>query len=118
MGSKRLKDSFSNAFHGLVYAIRKEKNLQIELLAGFFVVIAMIAVRVEKWEAVVLVMMIGGVLILETMNTLLERLTNLLKPRVHPQARVLKDLMAAIVFLASFSAAIVGIIIFWPYLFE
>lgn len=114
---KRLIISFGNAFRGLAYALRKEQNLRIEFLAAFSVVVAMMVAGVAKWEAVVLLMVISMVIILETLNTLLERLVNLLKPRVHPQARVLKDIMAATVFLASLSAAIIGVVIFWPYLF-
>jgi len=114
---KKLTHSFQNAFRGLVYALRKEQNLRIEFFAAFLVVVAMISVGVAKWEAVVLLMVISMVIILETLNTLLERLVNFLKPRVHPQARVLKDIMAASVFLASLSSAVIGVIIFWPYLF-
>ena len=32
-----LKQSFSNALRGLFYAIGSERNLQIELVAAFFV---------------------------------------------------------------------------------
>lgn len=113
---KKIAGSFLHAFHGFQYALKKERNLRIELLAAFFVVLTMIILEVEKWEMVVLVLMIALVLILEMLNTFLERLVNLLKPRIHPQARVLKDLMAATVFLASVTAAIVGLMIFLPYI--
>lgn len=113
---KKIGRSFLHAFHGFAYALKKERNLRIELLAAVFVVATMIVLKVEKWEMVVLILMIALVLILEMLNTFLERLVNLLKPRIHPQARVLKDLMAATVFLSSVVAAIIGLIIFLPYL--
>ena len=113
---KKLGRSFVNAFNGYKYAIKKEQNLKIETAAAILVVATMIMLPVKKWEAVVLVLVISFVLVLEVFNTFLERLVNLLKPRVHPQARVIKDLMAAAVFIASVGAAIVGILIFWPYL--
>lgn len=113
---KKLANSFANAFNGIVYALRKEQNLRIEFLAAFFVIATMAFLPVKKWEAVVLLLIISFVLVLEVLNTFFERLVNLLKPRVHPQARVMKDLIAAAVFIASFGAAVIGILIFWPYL--
>ncbi|MEA2006557.1 MAG: diacylglycerol kinase family protein [Patescibacteria group bacterium] len=112
----KLVRSFRNAFGGIVYALRKEQNLRIEFFAAIFVIATMIMLPVKRWEAVVLLLVISFVLVLELLNTFLEKLVNLLKPRVHPQARVMKDLMAAAVFISSLGAAVIGIYIFWPYL--
>lgn len=90
--------------------------MKIELIATLFVIIAMIIARVQIWEAVALTIMISAVLILETLNTALEQLINMLKPRVHPKAKILKDIMATTVFIASVAAAIVGMLIFLPYI--
>lgn len=112
----RLIKSFRHAYNGLVYAFSKELNLRLELLAAMAVVAAMVILQVERWEAVSLLAVIFAVLILEMVNTLVERLVNIFKPRMHPYAKVIKDMMAAIVLLASFAAILVGIIIFWPYI--
>jgi undecaprenol kinase len=113
---KKFGRSFVHAFHGFKYALRKEQNLRVELLAAIFVFATMLILPLEKWERVVLVLMIALVLVLEMLNTFVERLINLLKPRVHPQARVLKDIMASTVFLAAVLSAIVGLMIFWQYI--
>lgn len=115
--TRRLFRSFKDAFRGLVYAIKKEQNLKIELIAAVLVIVAMLVAGVERWEAVVLIFAIIAVLILEVLNTVLERIMNIFKPRIHPQIKVLKDLMAAAVFLTSIAATIIGIIIFIPYFF-
>ncbi|MEA1926458.1 MAG: diacylglycerol kinase family protein [Patescibacteria group bacterium] len=117
MGSiKKLIKSLSHAFSGFGFILRREQNMKIELIAAALVIIAMIITQVRTWEAVVLTIMISAVLILETLNTALEQFINMLKPRVHPKAKILKDLMAAAVFLASITAAVVGILIFLPYI--
>ncbi len=113
----KLLHSFGHAIAGFKFALRKEQNFKIEVAAGIFVVATMILVGVKNWEAIVLVIMIAGVLILEILNTSLEQLVNMLKPRVHPKAKVLKDLMATAVFLAAIASTVVGILIFWPYIF-
>ncbi len=114
---KKLCSSFVNAYQGLVYVIDKEQNFRIELIAGAMVIVTMILLKVERWEAVTLLFTIGAVLILEMINTLVERIVNIFKPRMHPHARVIKDIMASAVFIASVGAAAIGIIVFWPYIF-
>ena len=54
----------------------------------------------------------------EAMNTAVERLVNLVSPQFHPIAGDVKDVAAGAVLLAALAAAIVGCIIFIPYLFN
>lgn len=112
------RKSFFHAWRGLTYAIKNEKNFQNELAVGFLVVIAMIYFRVTMPEMVVLTLVVVGVLIMELMNTIMERVVDILKPRVHPYARLIKDLMAASVLSCSILAIIIGLIILVPYILE
>lgn len=115
---RQFSKSFFHAFRGLKYAIRNEKNFQNELIFGIIVVVAMIYFGVTRAEMVVLVIIIMGVLIMELLNTILERVVDILKSRVHPYARLIKDLMAAGVLLTSILAVIIGLIIFIPYILK
>lgn len=118
---KRFKEfsrSFSFAFRGLKYAFKNERNFQNELIMGFLVVAAMVYFKVTRGETIVLIIIIMGVLIMELLNTIMERVVDILKPRVHPYARLIKDLMAASVLMASILAAIVGFIIFIPHILK
>lgn len=114
----RLIRSFQHAFNGLFYAVSKEFNLKLEILAAVSVIAAMVLLQVTRWEAVALILAIFTVIILEMVNTLVERLVNIFKPRVHPYAKVIKDMMAGIVLLASLGSVVVGAIVFWPYFFN
>jgi diacylglycerol kinase len=62
-------------------------------------------------------MSIMAVLVLESLNTIFEHLSDILKPRLHDYVRIIKDIMAATVLITSLGALVVGIIIFWPYFF-
>jgi len=108
--------SLSYALRGLSYAVRYEKNFQNEVIVMFLVFIAMIYYRVNSSEMVVLFLVIMGVLVMELLNTVMERIADILKPRVHPYIRVIKDLMAASVLVSSILAIIVGILIFIPHI--
>ncbi len=113
---KQFKKSFSYALRGLRYAMANEKNFQSELVIALLVVAAMIYFQVTRAESIILILIIMTVLLAELMNTVMERIVDILKPRIHPYARLIKDLMAAAVLFTSIFAVIIGIIIFAPYI--
>jgi len=105
-----------HALRGLVYVLKYEKNFQHEVAIALLVIIAMIYFRVTRAEMIILFLVIMEVLIMELLNTIMERVVDILKPRVHPYAKLIKDLMAATVLLSAILALIIGLIIFVPYL--
>jgi len=115
---KQFSHSLRHALRGLGYAFKSEKNFQNEIAVTIIVVVAMIYFDLTKTEMVALIFMIMTVLIMELINTVFERVVDILKPRIHPYARVIKDLMAATVLITSIVAVIVGVIIFYPYIQE
>ncbi|MDD5464656.1 MAG: diacylglycerol kinase family protein [Candidatus Moranbacteria bacterium] len=115
---KQFTRSLRHAFRGLAYALQNEKNFQNELIVAVLVIIAMIYFEVIKGEAIVLLIVIMAVLIMELLNTAVERMVDILKPKIHPYAKLVKDLMAASVLLMSFLAIILGLIIFIPYIVQ
>src|SRR3989339_409897 len=110
-----LKKSFNYAVKGVRYAFKNEQNFRIQLVITSGVVILMFILKVRAWEAVALIFVIVAVLVLELVNTIFERFIDILKPRLLDQAKIIKDMMAAAVFLAAFGALVVGLIIFYPY---
>ena len=112
------RKSFSYALRGLKYALKNEKNFQNEMAIGIIVIAATIYFRVTRAEMIILIIIIIVVLIMELLNTIMERVVDILKPGVHPYVRLIKDLMAASVLLASILAIIVGLIIFIPYILK
>jgi diacylglycerol kinase len=115
--ARTLKNSFLYAAKGLSYTFRNEQNFRIQLLLGAVVVVLMVVFKVRQWEAVALIFVMVAVLIMELLNTILERFVDLLKPRLHHYSEIIKDMMAAAVFLTSLGALVVGCIIFVPHLY-
>ena len=110
------KESFTYALRGMKYVLKYEKNFQTEVGFAILVVLAMAYFQVTRAEMIVLFLIIMVVLIMELLNTVMERIVDILKPRVHPYARLIKDIMAAGVLVSSFFAVIIGLIIFIPYI--
>lgn len=115
---RNFRKSLSHAARGFFYALKNERNFQIELLAAAVVLFLIWYFKIKNWEAIILVLMIMWVLVAELINTVMERIVDMLKPRIHPYARLIKDIMAAVVLISSVVALVVGIIIFLPYLRE
>lgn len=112
----RLSRSFFYAIKGILFAIRNEKNFQIEVLVSILVAFAMFFFPLSGAERSLIVLSVALVLTLELANTALERVMDILKPRVHPYARVIKDVMAGAVLLATLAAIAIGLVIFFPYI--
>lgn len=108
--------SFRCALSGLRYAYKHERNFRIECIVASIVIFIVFLFPMDTWKQVTLVVMVGWVLSAELANTIVERMVDMLKPKLHPYVRVIKDLMAATVLLSSFVALIVGILIFLSYI--
>ncbi len=114
---RHIAKSFFHAAKGIIYTLRNERNFQIESAAAGVVFLLMFLLPVSQMERVALVLAIMLVLSFELINTALERVMDILKPRVHPYARVVKDVMAGAVLVASCGALFIGAIIFFPYFY-
>lgn len=113
---KRLIKSFYYACRGLFKTFREEQNLKTQTAVGAIIIIAAFILKVSPSEWCALVIVIGLVIITEMVNSAIERVTDVLKPRISDYVKEIKDIMAAAVMLSSLVAVIVGLIIFWPYL--
>ena len=107
--------SFVHAWRGLRVAFRTEQSFRIQLAFGLVVFAAVWILPLASSERVILLFAIAAVLVLELLNSMVERMVDLFKPRLHEYVRDIKDLMAAAVLLASGFAALVGFLILWPH---
>ena len=112
---KRLARSFRHAVNGLRMVLR-EQNFQIELAVAASALALATYFCIQRWEFSVLVLVILLVLMMEIINTIFERVIDVLVPRQHPYAKAIKDMMAGAVLLACAGSVIVGIVIFLPYI--
>ncbi|MEA2088838.1 MAG: diacylglycerol kinase family protein [Patescibacteria group bacterium] len=115
---KRAVKSFIYAFRGLKSAWKSEQNFRFHSMAAILVLLMAVILRVERTDFIILILLIGLVLVLELVNTIFERLIDILKPRIHEYSKEIKNISSSIVLLAAFISVIIGIIIFYPYLIK
>lgn len=114
----RLGKSFKYAFKGLFSLIRKEQNFRLHVLAAIAVIFMGIYFEIKLWQWALIVLAIAGIFILEMLNTILERMIDMFQPRIHHYVEEIKDIMSAVVLVASLASIGIALIIFLPYFLE
>ncbi|MCK4744638.1 diacylglycerol kinase family protein [Candidatus Parcubacteria bacterium] len=115
---RRAGKSFIYAFRGLRSVWKKEQNFRFHLIAAILVLISAIFLQMSREDFLFLLILICSVLILELVNTVFERLIDILKPRIHEYSKEIKNISSSIVLLAAIFSVLSGIIIFYPYICE
>ena len=104
--------SFSYAIEGFVTAVKTERNIKVMLAAGIVTIIAGAVVGLSPIEWAIVVICCGLVIHGELCNTAMEAIVDLATQELHPLAKRAKDIAAASVYVLSFTAAVVGLIVF------
>lgn len=118
MNSKRFGMSFKDAWKGLRFVFMREQNFRIHCIIGAMVILFAVFLPLTLPERAIIFLMIAMVLGCELINTAIEKLLDIVNPRLHEQVKILKDIMAGLVLLSAFVAVIVGGLIFVPVLIE
>lgn len=113
---KRLAKSFKYAIKGLIKIFREEQNLKVQSSIGIFALFLALFFQISRIEWIVLILVIGLVVLMEIINSAVERVADILKPRIDSYVKEIKDITASAVMLASIISIIIGGIIFWPYI--
>ncbi len=112
----RLLKSFSHAFRGVRVAFQTEQSFRIQIIIAVLLIIVAAWLQIRAAEWIVVLLVTGSVLVLELLNSVLERIMDAFKPRLHPVVHDMKDIMAAVVLIASLFSVAIGLVIFVPYL--
>lgn len=110
----KLLRSFRYAWSGLWFALKNEQSFRAQLFLAVVAFILMLILPLVPWERIVILVVIFLVLSLELINTTAEKIIDLFRPEITQHAKMIKDLMAAAVLVASLGALIIGCLIFLP----
>ena len=112
MKNRKLRQSFANAWTGVVESIQGERNLRIHVSAMVLVVAAGIALSIDSVRWALIFISCGLVLVTELLNTAVERLVDMVTTNHCEEARQVKDMAAGAVLVAAFFAVLTGIAVF------
>ena len=113
--SKNVFISFKYALNGIYYVFKTSRNFKIQLVFALSSLILGSLLQISKSSYFILVATIMSVLILETLNTSIETIVDLvIKKEFSNLAKIAKDTSAGAVLLASINSVIIAVYIFIP----
>lgn len=113
---KKQLRSFGYAWKGIRCCVGKEQNLSFHLIVTVLTIIAGFLLYITRTDWMIVILCIGVVIAAELFNTAIEKLVDLVSPERHPIAGQVKDIAAGAVLVCAATAAIIGLVVFIPYL--
>lgn len=113
----RLK-SFIFAFNGLKILFKNEHNSRIHLVFAIIVIAFSFLFKISPIQWSLVIFAIAIVFAAEIFNSAIELICNRISLENENIIKKIKDLSAAAVLVCSIAAAIIGLIIFIPYIFN
>ena len=105
--------SMGYALKGIYTGIKEERNVRIDIVAAFYVLLFSKFYDFTFTQKIILVLVCFNVLAFELMNTAVERAVDKPDKEHYMQAGAAKDTAAGGVLLAAVGAAVAGIMLFW-----
>ncbi len=115
-GFGRFLKSFGYSLDGLKYAYKYEQSMLIHVIVTIAVIIVNIILKVTAVEWLITFIAIGMVLASELINTAIEAVVDLVTLEIHPLAKIAKDCGSAATFVLAMMAAVIGLIVYIPYI--
>ncbi len=109
--------SLKLAIIGIMYLFLYHRNMRLIFMMGIAVFLLGIYFQLKGIELVALCVTITLVFMAEMFNTAIEMLMDILTPRHQTLIKLVKDISAAVVLIASLNAIAVGCILFVKRLF-
>lgn len=112
---KQFIRSFGFAIDGVFQMLKSERNFKIQLLALTSVVVAGFCFQITSTEWLVVLVISALVLTLEMVNSAIEKLCDLYSIEPNSKIKIIKDIAAGAVLIASIFAVIIAVVIFKKY---
>ena len=108
--------SFTYALTGIATLLREQQNAWVHLLATLLVIGfgLWFSVSATDWSLVIIAIVL--VWMAEALNTAIELVCDRVSPEYHPLVKKAKDIAAGAVLVTAVGAAIIGLVVFLPYL--
>jgi|ERR1051326_1529783 diacylglycerol kinase (ATP) len=110
--------SVGHAVAGIARMIRCQHNAWVHAAVTALVLATAFLLRISAADWCWIILAISIVWTAEALNTAFEFLADAASPASHPLVRDAKDVAAGAVLLTAIAAAVIGGIIFCPYLFK
>lgn len=109
--------SFREAFSGLRYAFSRHPNFRIHLFLSIVVLIASWFFQIDRGDLILIILTITLGFTVEFLNTAIESICDLVTLEWRREIKIAKDVAAAMMLIAAIGSIVIGILVFYPYIF-
>jgi len=109
--------SFLNALRGVFIMLKSERNFQLEFLALLINLFLIFYLKLSNLDTVLVLIVSFGVLTAEIFNTAIEKICDIIHPEFDKRIGFIKDISAGGVTLMAVASVIVGVFVYWKYIF-
>lgn len=110
--------SFKYAFNGFKTLIKEEHNSRIHFTATLFVCFLGFVFKINRFEWIAILLSIALVVGMEGLNSGIENLADFSTSEKNDLIKKAKDVSAFAVLFSAIISAVIGLIIFTPYLLD
>lgn len=107
--------SVRHALQGLLDVARAEQSFRFQIGISIIVIAFSVLLPLNTWERILVLLLCSAVMVLEILNSIMERFADAVQPRLSPMVREVKDMMAGAVFLTALTSGAIGLMIFYPH---
>ena len=110
--------SLFNAINGIFLMLKSERNFQIEIFGLLVNLFLLVYLKVNAFDAALILGISFAVLSAEILNTCVEKICDIIQPEFDKRIGFIKDVSAGAVILTAILSMMVGIFVYWKYIFE
>lgn len=114
MKPKSWIQSANLAIEGIIYSVMTQRHMRYHLIAALFVLVLSLLLHISRIEFIFLSLAIILVLVTEMLNTAIEATVDMIAKEFNPQAKIVKDIGAGVVLVASVGALTLAYFILYP----
>lgn len=110
--------SFREAFNGLKHAFSEHPNFRIHLMFSLLVIFLAWYYKISRFDTLILILTIIVGFAVEFLNTAVESVCDLVTIEFRKDIKIAKDVAAAMMLVTALGSIIIGVLVFYPYIFR
>ena len=112
---KRIKGAII-AMGGMIFLLKNEDSIKVQSIVCIFFILLGCYFEINKSDWIIHILLIGFILTTEALNTVAEKICDLINPEYDERIKLIKDIAAGAVSFAVISSLIILFIIYLPYI--
>ncbi|OGK10015.1 hypothetical protein A2767_00050 [Candidatus Roizmanbacteria bacterium RIFCSPHIGHO2_01_FULL_35_10] len=110
--------TFQNALSGIIWTFKTQNNIRIHLFFSALALIGGFVLKISTLEFFVILVLIGGGLAIETLNTAIEEAIDAIHKDWSEEIKIAKDVSAGAMLIFALTALFIAGFIFIPKIFS